>query len=797
MNRTADSTRFKRSKLQNTRFQPEPYLIWHEKQAVYYENPRNQFCLFRKTFHLPEKPVCSQVNIMADTKYILYINRHYTGRGPSRFDPRWTYYDSYDVNKFLQKGDNVIAVMVLFHGYGSGAQASIMQSLLYHSFIDTANGKRQYVISDNSWRAFLPDAWDSNAPRLNGRQGPMEVFDTRKMPANWTGLSFNDNNWSFCKPVRGGLHNSAWQNLQVRDIPHLEEGKVDFQAVTATGTSVGKAPPVNDLGKIRTAMQWNQTKHKRPHNIIPGYGMNKASVMNIDFKKVYAGYFGCEINAQAGTIIDVLYAEELWHKLVPQPNDSKVACDRFICKNGKNHLEISFGWKAFRYAQLWVWSKEDVKINNIYIKTIGYPVKEIDLHSGDNKLNRIINITEHSLRLCMQDGFLDSSSREQQQWMGDGARDGVTAAWIYGDTRLWKRLLTQIGQSQRANGALLARHPGRHENIAPIPLFMLDWITSIWEYYTFTGDIAFIKEWWPNMVLVLRWFSAFEGKDALLKDVIHWMHIDWGELPKGPEIDSYRGGIVTALNIKYAGSLDVMAKIADIINDQQAKLYYSRTATKVKKSITAAAFDKRNQSFVDNVVNGKKSKSISEPTNSMALNYLDIPKTQAQKLIDNVFLKGKSLHGSPCFLLDTGRALGKFGYTSEALSIFKQRFTPMLNAGATSCWECWGLFLNNSKPPIILSASHGWGSGFLSFLVEYVLGITITRPGFKSVDIKPSLIVKDMSAHIFTPAGKLKIQWHKTQEKYQFSIEKPPHLKGRLLLPGKKPFSLKSTKLII
>ena len=126
---------------QATPWHPDVKGIWHPDYAVYYENPRNQFCCFRKTFELASGCIGSELRIIVDTKYKLFVNGAFVGRGPCRFDLHWAQYDTYDIVPYLREGTNTIAVLALYHGYGTGAQASSIQLLKTQTQLMFENGQ--------------------------------------------------------------------------------------------------------------------------------------------------------------------------------------------------------------------------------------------------------------------------------------------------------------------------------------------------------------------------------------------------------------------------------------------------------------------------------------------------------------------------------------------------------------------------------------------------------------------------------------------------------------------------------
>ena len=87
--------------------------IWCEGEPV----PQNFYLYCRKSFTLEGNPSDATVDVAADSRYKLFVNGKFVGRGPARSDQRWQYYDTYDLAPFLQHGDNVLSAIV--HQYGA------------------------------------------------------------------------------------------------------------------------------------------------------------------------------------------------------------------------------------------------------------------------------------------------------------------------------------------------------------------------------------------------------------------------------------------------------------------------------------------------------------------------------------------------------------------------------------------------------------------------------------------------------------------------------------------------------
>ena len=59
---------------------------------------------FRRTFELSLAPTQARVSLFAYTRYQLFVNGEYVGRGPNRFENRRPEYDTWDITSRLRRG---------------------------------------------------------------------------------------------------------------------------------------------------------------------------------------------------------------------------------------------------------------------------------------------------------------------------------------------------------------------------------------------------------------------------------------------------------------------------------------------------------------------------------------------------------------------------------------------------------------------------------------------------------------------------------------------------------------------
>lgn len=764
-------------------------LIWHpDEMETHYETPVNSFCRFRKTFDCEFAAERAQIRIFADSRYKLFVNGQYVGRGPCRSDPRWQYYDTHDIAHLIVKGVNTIAVLALHFGYGTGQSVSRIPALLAEARVAGAGGKEEIVGTDSTWVCSKADEYLPGAPRINGCQGAIEIVDARLREETWTGASFDDNGWRRAKS-RGKTLSPFW-NLIPRPIPLLQEGSVEAAAIVGRGV-VEERP--HQLEKLHTQMIAEErtfrlvsAERESGREVItdavePGF----AQVITFDFGKVEAGYLQVEAIGPAGAVLDAIYAEELWEGQALLNEDNNRSFDRFILSGEQDRLEVAFGWKACRYVQIRVRSKAPVVLHRVSMLTQHYPA---DSHSSfacdDPLLNGIWDIAEHTLRICMQDAFVDSPSREQQQWMGDGRWQAIMNYYYTGDGRLHRKLLEQIGQSQDWLGMTTSRYPDGHHNFPPIPSFCLQWICSFAEYQFHTGDTALLSAWWPNLVQALRWFSAYENDQGLLENVSYWPFIDWGEAQAGRSLDVDRGGVVTALNLQYLEAMKKTTAYAKQVNDAEAAEYFHHQCSRLADAIRGMLWNASVGAYSDCLVNGELSAAVSEPTNALALLHLHREEEERGRAIaERVFGETCSIDpikGSPYFMPVICRALMKFGMTRRALELIRGRYGTMIQSGATTVWEAWVLFHTDSAGKIRFnSASHAWGSMPLVFFLEAVAGIEPLSEQFRTFRFKPNLgDLTFVRAAIPTPGGELAAEIRSEGDRYEVNLRIPNGCRG-------------------
>ena len=113
----------------------------------------------------------------------------------------------------------------------------------------------------------------------------------------------------------------------------------------------------------------------------------------------------------------------------------------------------------------------------------------------------------------------------------------------------------------------------------------------------------------------------------------------------------------------------------------------------------------------------------------------------------------------------------KMGRNDLALMRMKKRYDEMINSdGAKETSTLWEHFRYREG-----TSNHGWGSGPVVILSEYVAGISPLEPGYLVYEAKPQLgELKTLETNVSTPYGEVLLKVDESKKKTQvISITQP------------------------
>jgi hypothetical protein len=524
---------------------------------------------------------------------------------------------------------------------------------------------------------------------------------------------------------------------------------------------------------------------------------SRDAVFVLDFGETVAGYPRIDLEAAAGTIIDIAYSERLRDGRPELPVRGPLTSPtvhRYIAREGRQTWE-KFEWVGFRYLHVTVRNAErPVELHRVSLNETEYPVEERgSFECSDPLLNRIWAAGAKTVRRCMHDGYEDCPSREQRQWVGDLYLEALTNYSAFGDTRLIARSLRQVPQSQRSDGVMAMATPGdlAARKVLTIPDWGLCWVFALGEYRRFTGDLALIQDVFPSALRLIDWFERFIDEHGLLNDVPEWNFVDWAQVD--------RRGEATAYNALYYRAVRVVEDLARALQMPLVAERVAARAESLRDAINTRLWDEERGVYVDACIDGVKGRRISQQSNAAVIANGIAPRERWDRIFATILDESKVqltsvgmtgaaeppvppfdeernvVMAQPYFSHHMHRALAAAGRYGDLVDNIRRRWGAMLDAGATTIWEVW-------HP--LASQCHGWSTTPTFDLSREVLGVAPIAPGFDRVRIAPQPVDLAWAKGAFpTVKGDIPVSWQSDGDSFRLETSIPTGMTAEVTLP--------------
>lgn len=155
----------------------------------------HEVALFRRAFTLAEPLSAPTLELFADTRYEVWLDGAWVGRGPARFSRQTREYDVYPLGQ-LAAGPHLIAVLVQWAPNTRRSESTI--PFLQGHLAGTAAAGSIVVRTGADWKTTRSTAWREDAALVHswGLLGPTELLDMRRLPWNWNQPAFSDTAWA-------------------------------------------------------------------------------------------------------------------------------------------------------------------------------------------------------------------------------------------------------------------------------------------------------------------------------------------------------------------------------------------------------------------------------------------------------------------------------------------------------------------------------------------------------------------------------------------------------------------------
>jgi hypothetical protein len=490
------------------------------------------------------------------------------------------------------------------------------------------------------------------------------------------------------------------------------------------------------------------------------------------------GHLRLVAQAKPGTVIELAHGEHLDDLGVRAFVGGRNFADRFVCRAGRNELEIPFRRLGARYLQLHVFHP-DGKAGDLTVEEVGIVPREYHgsehatFSSADRLMHAVRAVSVRTLRLGMTEHFSDCPWREQGLYAYDSRNSSLFNYYTFGDYDFPAESARLLGQSLREDGLLELCAPARVP--ITIPIFSLVWICTVRDHYLFSGKAGLFREFEATIRRILEahlalhdpktdLFGLFTGKE-------HWTFYEWApglDFKDGRSFgDDGRFRLDAPHNLYLIEAMDALADLLGYEGRRSEAAVWRRKADTLRRAVARFFWDERKglffsfgdrrtrwhfsaatqaQAIVTGTANARQRARL-QPRILEA----DAAKDERERLLPMTLstqIYGlKAMRGAPERLQRS---------TYDAMT---RIYGGMVLKGAGTLWET-----ERGADEFDLAGSlcHPWSAATLWFTQAYLLGIEPLTPGFARFRVRPHPCgLPSAAGTVPTPRGPLQVSWHR------------------------------------
>jgi len=487
-----------------------------------------------------------------------------------------------------------------------------------------------------------------------------------------------------------------------------------------------------------------------------------------DFGVQVVGYYELELESAAGVEVDLYAVEYIAPDGVVQHTGDNRNGLTLITRQGVNRF-LSTKRRSGRYVFLSLHHQSaPVVLRRFQVVESTHPFEPVATFScSDPRLDRIWEISARTLKLCMEDTFTDCPLYEQTHWVGDARNEALYSFGVLGALEIARRCIRLTGESLERFPITGCQTPSGWDVLLPAWSFL--WTISVWDYYFYSADRAFLERAWSWVVQNLRGAQELCTDQGLFSGPF-WNLFDWSGIDD-------RHDTVLHNSLLLVGALDAARQCAEVLQDAQAASWLEGFRLDLVAAINRC-WDPARAAYPDSLLeDGTPSPVSSQHTSFLALLYDVIPSQYTSQALENILQPpdGMVKVGSPFAMQYYYEALEKAGRQDRVLQSIYDSYLPMLELGSTTVWETFpGSDYNPAGFPT-RSHCHAWSSAPLYFLPRIILGIQPVQPGGAAYQVSPHLPAGLAWARgtVATIGGPLSVEWRRRDGLLQVQLTAP------------------------
>lgn len=774
------------------------------------------------------------LHITANSRYRLWINGEPVLSGPCKGDYYRHYYETVDVGGYLNAGENIVAVQVLYLDpdqadgqyeerssiFGVVSRGGGHRLAVEGDILDEA-GRRVDTLTTGraKWRVWLDGSFylksDEITANLGGIKeeitfGPSPYMWKLSAHPEWKAAAAGPDVMKTDFMEKVGL--SQLLPLTRREIPLLYELPDHFaMEMTPTG--------ILENGTL---------------TIAPG----RCVELLLDAGVHKNGYMQYRFVGGKGRRISFTYFEKFVKKGMTIARDDRSLgeitglTDTVTLEEDRELIYEPFWYRTFRFLRIRI-SAGETQITMdapVFFRT-GYPLKaQSQVSSSEKWVGDVYEICQRTLENCMMETYMDCPYYEQMQFPMDTRLQMLFNYAAGTDMALAKKVLTDYHCGMQPCGLIPGKYPSAYLQV--ISTFSLHYIFLMAEYYEQTGDLPPLMEYRPDVDRILGYYDRKRNAAGLVEDLGFWEFVDWqkawADTAGCPR--ARKAGPSTIINLMYAYALLLGAKIysytgrpataaeymdrRDQILDRIQKYCWDFQAGMYREGPEYTEFSQHAQSWA--VLNGmdgteggwRREKGMDQteggwrakagpdaagvPGNGMAADgwqahlmgmrnimlrsvSKDAPKPGCKPVIPVSFSTAYEFF----------RAMEKAGCYGETKDSM-MRWAHLVDLHCTTCPE---------EPENGRSECHAWSALPMYELLRCVAGIRSDGAGWPRVVVAPHLDdVPDLRGKAWTPKGAILFEYRQEKGRWVYELTLPTGLNGSFVYPDGRRADLREGK---
>lgn len=487
--------------------------------------------------------------------------------------------------------------------------------------------------------------------------------------------------------------------------------------------------------------------------------------MLYDFGMEAFGYLKFN-NVKGNGTINIYYGESREEALDREHCET---LDRMIVNNGSGTVAVKDS-KAFRFIHIYI--EGDVTFEELAADFEYSPYdkeKSGSFKCNDELINKIWEVAAYTMDLTTREFFVDGIKRDRWTWSGDAIQSYLMNYYLRFDNACVRRTIRQL----RGKDPVTA-------HINTIMDYTFYWFNSVYDYYTYTADIDFVREIYPRMQTMMQYvLNRTNGEGMAEGQPDDWIFVDWVDFPM------HKRGTLCFEQILLCKSLETMRLCATILKDNPLKTppqgsittaqyaadaeRYTILENELRNKLKPTFWDNSRKAFMHAIEDGAMNTQITKFPNMFAIIYGYLTEDEKQTVMNTVMLNQDiEPITTPYMRFYELEALCMTGMQKQVLGEIRSYWGGMIKEGATSFWEKYNPEESGTQHlamygrPYGKSLCHAWGASPIYLLGKYYLGISPTKPGYEEYEVRPELGgLEWMEGDVPTPFGKIHIRMDK------------------------------------